>query len=200
MEYGPIGLEGFDNVIVKASRRMGINSEGLALLPEGSGWLLVEFGANTTAEAEAQAHRLMAALDRSTAPPAMRLLTDPRQARRIWEVRESSLGATSHVPGEPPRWEGFEDSAVAPEKLGAYLRDLRKLMNAYKYDGAFYGHFGHACVHTRMNYDLESAEGVRKFRQFMEEAADLVVGYPFPANTETARPAPNSFPKCSDRN
>jgi len=177
MEYGPIGLEGFDNVIVKASRRMGINSEGLALLPEGSGWLLVEFGANTTAEAEAQAHRLMAALDRSTAPPAMRLLTDPRQARRIWEVRESSLGATSHVPGEPPRWEGFEDSAVAPEKLGAYLRDLRKLMNAYKYDGAFYGHFGHACVHTRMNYDLESAEGVRKFRQFMEEAADLVVGY-----------------------
>src|SRR5712692_6074218 len=177
MEHGPIGLEGFDNVIVKASRRMGINSEGLALLPEGSGWLLVEFGANTTAEAEAQAHHLMAALDRSTAPPAMRLLTDPRQAGRIWEVRESSLGATSHVPGEPPRWEGFEDSAVAPEKLGAYLRDLRKLMNAYKYDGAFYGHFGHACVHTRMNYDLESAEGVRKFRQFMEEAADLVVGY-----------------------
>jgi FAD/FMN-containing dehydrogenase/Fe-S oxidoreductase len=177
MEHGPIGLEGFDDVIVRASRRMGINSEGLALLPEGSGWLLVEFGANAQAEAEAQAHHLMAALDRSATPPALRLLTDPRQARRIWEVRESSLGATSHVPGEPPRWEGFEDSAVAPEKLGAYLRDLRKLMNAYEYGGAFYGHFGHACVHTRMNYDLESAEGVRKFRQFMEEAADLVVGY-----------------------
>jgi FAD/FMN-containing dehydrogenase/Fe-S oxidoreductase len=177
MEHRPIGLEGFDDIIVKASRRMGINSEGLSLLPEGSGWLLVEFGANTTAEAEAQAQRLMAALDRSAIPPAMRLLTDSRKARSIWDVRESSLGATSHVPGEPPRWEGFEDSAVAPEKLGAYLRDLRKLMNAYEYGGAFYGHFGHACVHTRMNYDLESAEGVRKFRQFMEEAADLVVGY-----------------------
>ena len=177
MEHGPIGLEGFDDVIVKASRRMGINSEGLALLPEGSGWLLVEFGADTQAGAEAQAHHLMAALDRSATPPAMRLLTDPRHARRIWEVRESSLGATSHVPGDPPRWEGFEDSAVAPEKLGTYLRDLRKLMNAYEYGGAFYGHFGHGCVHTRMNYDLESAEGVRKFRQFMEEAADLVVAY-----------------------
>ena len=120
--------------------------------------------ANAQAEAEAQAHHLMAALDRSATPPAMRSLTDPRQARRIWEVRESALGATSHVPGDPPRWEGFEDSAVAPEKLGAYLRDLRKLMNAYEYGGAFYGHFGHACVHTRMNYDLESEEGVRKFR------------------------------------
>jgi FAD/FMN-containing dehydrogenase/Fe-S oxidoreductase len=177
MEHGPIGLEGFDDIIVKASQRMGINSEGLALLPEGGGWLLVEFGADTAAEADAQAHHLMVALDGCAAPPAMRLLTDPRQARRIWEVRESSLGATSHVPGDPPRWEGFEDSAVAPEKLGAYLRDLRKLMNAYEYGGAFYGHFGHACVHTRMNYDLESGEGVRKFRQFMEEAADLVVAY-----------------------
>jgi FAD/FMN-containing dehydrogenase/Fe-S oxidoreductase len=177
MEHGPIGLEGFDDVIVKASRRMGINSEGLALLPEGSGWLLVEFGADTLAEAEFRARRLMEFLGRCATPPSMRLLNDPRQARRVWDVRESSLGATSHVPGDPPRWEGFEDSAVAPEKLGAYLRDLRKLMNAYEYGGAFYGHFGHACVHTRMNYDLESAEGIRKFRQFMEEAADLVVGY-----------------------
>ena len=107
----------------------------------------------------------------------MRLITDPRQARRIWDVRESSLGVTSHVPGEPIRWEGFEDSAVPPDKLGAYLRDLRTLMRDYHYGGAFYGHFGHACVHTRMDYDLESAEGVRKFRQFMEEAADLVVRY-----------------------
>jgi FAD/FMN-containing dehydrogenase/Fe-S oxidoreductase len=177
MEHRPIGLEGFDDMIVNASRRMGLNPEGLALLPEGNGWLLVEFGADTAEDAEAQAHRLMQALDLSVVPPHMSLITDPRQARRIWEVRESSLGATSHVPGEPPRWEGFEDSAVAPEKLGAYLRDLRKLMQAFQYGGAFYGHFGHACVHTRMDYDLESAEGIRKFRQFMEEAADLVVGY-----------------------
>ncbi|MGA7292180.1 MAG: FAD-binding and (Fe-S)-binding domain-containing protein [Terriglobales bacterium] len=177
MEHRPIGLEGFDDIMVNASRRKGVNLDGLALLPEGSGWLMVEFGANTTDEAEAQARRLMGTLDRSAAPPNMRLFTDPRQARRIWDVRESSLGVTSHVPGEPLRWEGFEDSAVAPERLGAYLRDLRRLMQAFHYEGPFYGHFGHACVHTRMDYDLESAEGVGKFRQFMEEAADLVVRY-----------------------
>ncbi len=177
MEHRPIGLEGLDDIMVSASRRKGVNLEGLALLPEGAGWLLVEFGANTIAEAESQARNLMETLQRSSTPPNMRLFADPKQARRIWEVRESSLGVTSHVPGEPLRWEGFEDSAVAPEKLGAYLRDLRKLMNAFQYGGSFYGHFGHACVHTRMDYDLESTEGVRKFRQFMEEAADLVVSY-----------------------
>ena len=177
MTHGPIGMEGFDDIIVNASRRKGLNLEGLALLPKGAGWLMVEFGANTIAEAEAQARNLMEALDRSSNPPDMRMFSDARQARRIWDVRESGLGVTSHVPGEPLRWEGFEDSAVAPEKLGAYLRDLRKLMQDHHYEGAFYGHFGHACVHTRMDYDLESTEGVRKFRQFMEEAADLVVRY-----------------------
>ena len=177
MAHGPIGLEGFDEIIVSASRRKGANLEGLSLLPEGAGWLMVEFGGDTVAQAESQARHLMETLDRSATPPNMRLFTDSRQARRIWDIRESSLGVTSHVSGEPLRWEGFEDSAVAPDKLGAYLRDLRRLMQDFQYGGSFYGHFGHACVHTRIDFDLESEPGIRKFRQFMEEAADLVVRY-----------------------
>jgi Fe-S oxidoreductase len=95
----------------------------------------------------------------------------------VWEVRESALGVTSHVPGQPLNWEGWEDAAVAPEKLGGYLRDLSKMMAAYGYKGSLYGHFGHGCVHTRINFDLQSKEGIAKFRKFMEEAADLVVSY-----------------------
>jgi FAD/FMN-containing dehydrogenase/Fe-S oxidoreductase len=177
MEHKPIGLEGFDDLLVGYTRKKGINSEGLALLPEGAGWLMVEFGASTRREAESQARGLMEALGRSADPPAMRLHTDPQQAKRVWEVRESSLGVTAHVPGEPPYWEGWEDAAVAPEKLGGYLRDLRQLMAAFGYKGSFYGHFGHGCVHNRINFDLQSKEGIAKFRKFMEEAADLVVSY-----------------------
>src|SRR5262249_12370393 len=162
------GLEGIDDLLVEYTRRKGINSEGLALLPKGGGWLLAEFGANSAADAERQARGLMEALSRSQDPPEMRLYTNKQQAKRGWEVRESSLGATSHVPGEPLTWEGWEDSAVLPEKLGAYLRNLRKLMNGYGYHGVLYGHFGHGCVHSRMSYDMESGEGIRQFRKFME--------------------------------
>jgi FAD/FMN-containing dehydrogenase/Fe-S oxidoreductase len=177
MEHKPIGLEGFDDLLVGYTRAKGINSEGLVLLPEGAGWLMVEFGADTAPEAESQARALMQSLSLSANPPNMRLYTNKQHAKRVWEVRESALGATSHVPGEPLNWEGWEDAAVAPEKLGGYLRDLRKMFAAYGYKGSLYGHFGHGCVHTRINFDLQSKDGIAKFRKFMEEAADLVVSY-----------------------
>jgi FAD/FMN-containing dehydrogenase/Fe-S oxidoreductase len=177
MSYGPIGLEGVDDYLVEYTRRKGINPEGLALLPEGKGWLLVEFGGATPAESEDRARKMVDALQRSPDAPHVRLFTDRQQAAKVWQIRESSLGAISHVPGEPLSWEGWEDSAVPPEKLGLYLRDLRRLISAYEYRGVLYGHFGHACVHSRISFDLESEPGIRKFRAFMEEAADLVVSY-----------------------
>jgi FAD/FMN-containing dehydrogenase/Fe-S oxidoreductase len=177
MAHHPIGLEGIDELLVEFSRRRQLNPEGLALLPPGGGWLFAEFGADTTAEAESQARALMQSLSHGAKPPSMRLFTDKRQARQAWDVRESALGATSHVPGEPPGWEGWEDAAVTPDKLGTYLRDLHKLMQGYGYRSALYGHFGHACVHMRINFDLESAQGIAKYRKFVEEAADLVISY-----------------------
>jgi FAD/FMN-containing dehydrogenase/Fe-S oxidoreductase len=176
LAHQPIGLEGFDDLLVYYTRTKGINSEGLALLPEGGGWLMVEFGGQTMQEAESKARGLVKVLKRSASPPNTHLYSG-QQAKRIWEIREASLGVTSHVPGEPLNWEGWEDAAVAPEKLGAYLRDLRKMMAAFGYKGSLYGHFGHACVHTRLNFDLQSKEGIAKFRKFVEEAADLVVSY-----------------------
>ncbi len=176
LTHKPIGLEGFDDLMVHYERVKGMNTEGLSLLPEGGGWLMVEFGADSIPGAEMQAQRMIDALRRAPNPPNIKLYSGAN-AKRVWEVRESSLGATSHVPGEPLHWEGWEDAAVTPENLGGYLRDLRKMMAAYGYKGSLYGHFGHACVHTRLNFDLESKEGIAKFRKFVEEAADLVVSY-----------------------
>jgi FAD/FMN-containing dehydrogenase/Fe-S oxidoreductase len=176
MAHKPIGLEGIDEMLLEYTRRRGINAEGLALFPPGGGWLLAEFGGQTAAEAEAQATGLMNVLSRGANPPTMRLCSKA-EAKHIWTVRESALGVISHVPGEPLSWEGWEDAAVAPENLGDYLRDFKKLMAKFAYHGVLYGHFGHACVHTRINFDYQSEEGIARFREFMNEAADLVVGY-----------------------
>ena len=176
MSYRPIGLEGIDDVLVDFTRRQKMNAEGLALLPEGGGWLLAEFGGDTQREADDKARRMVEGLSRGSQAPKVRLYPDKREAQRVWQVRESALGAVSHVPGEPLSWEGWEDAGVPPEKLGFYLREIRKLHARYGYRSALYGHFGHACVHMRINFDFETHRGVQKFREFMVEATDLCVG------------------------
>ncbi len=177
LAHRPIGLEGMDDILIDYTRKRRVHPEGLALLPPGGGWLLAEFGAATVLEAEAQAEAAMRALRQDSRSRNFRLLSDPQVARKVWQVRESALGTVSNVPGEPQTWEGWEDSAVAPEKLGDYLRALKKLTDSYQYRCVMYGHFGDGCVHNRMDFGLHSAEGIKKFRDFMEEAADLVISF-----------------------
>lgn len=174
LEFGPIGLEGFEGTMVDALRRKG--APNLELLPEGRGLLLVELGSNDLAGTEQRARRMMEALGRGANPPNMRLY-NKAEAKAVWHIRESSPRAAAFTPGAPMRWEGWDDAAVAPEKLGAYLRDLRKLLDEFGYQAAFYGHFGHGCIHMQVSFDLQTEPGIRKFNEFLDRAADLVVGY-----------------------
>ncbi|WP_242345629.1 FAD-binding and (Fe-S)-binding domain-containing protein [Anaeromyxobacter terrae] len=173
--FAPIGLEGIDDLLVRDMKEKKLHPERLQLLPDGRGWLLVEFGGADRAEAVANARRAMGALRKRSDAPSMKLYDDPREEQIVWKVRESGLGATARVPGQRDTWEGWEDSAVAPERLGEYLRELKALYEKYGYEGALYGHFGQGCVHTRVTFDLTTRRGVATYRAFVEEAADLVV-------------------------
>ena len=174
LRFRPIGLEGFEGSIVDGLQRKG--TQNLDLLPAGRGFLLVEFGADDSNEAQQLAVELVDHLKQVSGAPNARLYSKS-EARAVWQIREAGPRAAAFAPGAPAEWEGWDDAAVAPEKLGGYLRDIRKLMNEYHYRGAFYGHFGHGCVHMRVSFDLESENGIRKYAEFIDRAADLVVGY-----------------------
>jgi FAD/FMN-containing dehydrogenase/Fe-S oxidoreductase len=175
MQAGPIALEGMDDRLVSDMKRTHIHPEDVELLPKGAGWLLVEFGGDTKEEADAKAQRLMDRLKDVEKPPTMKLMDDPTAEGQIWKVRESGLGATAHVPEAPITWEGWEDSSVPPARLGEYLRKLRALFEQYGYGCDLYGHFGQGCVHTRIDFDLETSGGIEKFHRFLHDAAHLVV-------------------------
>lgn len=171
----PIGLEGLDDVLVGDIRKKNLNAADLDLLPPGKGWLLVEFGGKDRDESDRTARQFMEKLKSGKQPPSMRLYDSREDEEKIWTVRRSGLGATARVPGKADTWEGWEDSAVPPERLGEYLRKLRSLFQKFGYSGAFYGHFGQGCVHTRIDFDLLTREGIEKYRAFIYEAAHLVV-------------------------
>ncbi|HET7452809.1 MAG TPA: FAD-linked oxidase C-terminal domain-containing protein, partial [Thermoanaerobaculia bacterium] len=175
MARRPIGLEGVDDRLAADMEAIALHRDALRLLPAGRAWLFVEFGGSTRAESGAKAESLARELESATTGRAT--FSDPADERRLWRVRESGLGATAHAPGKSLTWEGWEDSAVPPERLGAYLRELRRLMDAHNYRGDFYGHFGQGCVHTRIDFDLETTEGIARFRRFLGEAARLVVSF-----------------------
>ncbi|MGR6320213.1 FAD-binding and (Fe-S)-binding domain-containing protein [Micromonospora soli] len=177
LPHHPIALEGLDDKLINFEKRKRLHPEALHKLADGGGWLMVQLGGDTVEEAEAAAARLVDALCRDGGPGVHRF-DDTAVEEQMWAVRESGLGATARVPGEPDTWEGWEDSAVPPERLGDYLRDLDRLFQEYGFGQAsLYGHFGQGCVHTRIPFELRTADGVRQFRSFLERAADLVVSY-----------------------
>ena len=174
LEFGPIGLEGFDGLLVDFMRRKNLAMNDVSLLPPGGGFLLVEMGAWDAAEAHAKAKALAHAAQGWAEAPAARIYS-AEDAAAVWRVRESALGATAFVPGEPERFEGWDDAGIPPARLGDYLRQLTALMAEYGYRSPLYGHYGQGCVHLRINFDFHTVEGVRRFREFIDRAADLVL-------------------------
>ncbi|HEX5484025.1 MAG TPA: FAD-linked oxidase C-terminal domain-containing protein [Terriglobia bacterium] len=177
LAHKPTGLEGLDDRLLRDMKKKHKHTDDLKLLPEGAGWLVVEFGGETKEEADGKARGLMDELKKRPDAPSMKRYDDHEMEKRIKEVRESGLGATAWIPNEPPTWEGWEDCAVPPEKLGDYLRDFRKLLDKFNYACDLYGHFGQGCVHTRIDFDLETQPGIDKYRAFVHEGAHLVVRY-----------------------
>jgi FAD/FMN-containing dehydrogenase/Fe-S oxidoreductase len=171
----PIGLEGFDDQLIKnmiAKSRLAAERQ---VLPDGRAWLYIEFGQNDPDAATDEAHAALEALAGGPQIDA-RVLLDKAENVSAWKVRESAVG-DSRAPGYMDAEGNWEDAAVHPDKLGAYLRDFQQVLDDHGYRCVYYGHFGQGCVHTRMDFDLKTATGVRTFRSFMEKCADLVVAY-----------------------
>ena len=180
LAHSPLAVEGMDRRLVDVVRAHK-GPGAVPALPEGEGWLLVEVGApgeDVTASLE-RARALCAdsaATDTVVYPPG-------DQASALWRIRADGAGLGGRTPpdgaggGDQQAWPGFEDAAVPPENLGAYLRDFTALMEEYDIDGLLYGHFGDGCVHVRLAMPLETPEGVAHSRAFLQSAARICAAH-----------------------
>ncbi len=176
-EHGPIALEGLDESMFRYMHDKGESTKSRAMFPDGNAWLIVEFGGETADEADGKANALAEAFKKKGDPPTYKLLEKEEEEKRLWALRDNGLGATSKIPNEPDFYPGWEDSAVDPKQLGDYLRDFQKLMDEYGYVASLYGHFGQGCLHCSINFDLFTAEGIARYREFVTKAAHLCVKY-----------------------
>ena len=180
LAHSPLAVEGMDRRLVDVVRAHK-GPGAVPALPEGEGWLLVEVGApgeDVTASLE-RARALCAdsaAIDTVVYPPGA-------QASALWRIRADGAGLGGRTPpdgaggGDQQAWPGFEDAAVPPENLGAYLRDFTALMEEFDIDGLLYGHFGDGCVHVRLAMPLDTPEGVAHSHAFLQSAARICAAH-----------------------
>jgi len=169
VEHDPIGCEGIDHNFVRYARRLFESHDASDVVPAGDAWLAVEMGGAEPSEAEEKAREVARGLSAHAT-----VTSDPERQALFWTARKSALGAEYASPEGRAVLPGWDDAAVAPERLGGYLREYLELVERFGYRTYIYGHFGHGCVHSRMDFDLQSQPGRTRFREFVEASADLV--------------------------
>ncbi|SEE91828.1 FAD-binding and (Fe-S)-binding domain-containing protein [Ruania alba] len=175
LAHSPLAVEGLDAELVEMVRRHK-GDHAIPDLPEGAGWLLIEVGGADEAEALANARSIAA--DAGT--EAVQIIPAGPEAAAMWQIRADGAGLASRTLDGAQGWPGWEDAAVPPEKLGAYLRDFQALMDSYGVSGLPYGHFGDGCIHIRIDFPLDpddGPDGVALFRRFMFAAGELVASH-----------------------
>lgn len=170
LPFAPTAVEGLDRRIVDVVARH--NPAAVPPLPRGDGWLLIELTGDDSVQVAARARQLVSAANGLAA----QIVSDPDQADRLWRIRSDGAGLAA-VGLDKPAHSGWEDSAVPPSELPAYLRELDTLLFDHGLHALPYGHFGEGCVHVRIDFDLDDADAVTRYRRFMEAAADLVVSH-----------------------
>jgi FAD/FMN-containing dehydrogenase/Fe-S oxidoreductase len=168
VSVAPVAVEGIDARLVEMVRAHG---RRVPDLPRGTGWLFVELAGEDAAATHAAARRLC----RAAGALDSRIIEDPAAAAALWRIRADGAGLAGRTRDGEPAWPGWEDAAVPPARLGAYLRDFDELTREHKVDGMLYGHIGDGCIHVRL--DLPIATAPERFRDFLTDAAHLVVGH-----------------------
>ncbi|MGP4007795.1 FAD-binding and (Fe-S)-binding domain-containing protein [Streptomyces sp. 4N124] len=174
LRWNPTAVEGMDEAIV-ATMRARRGPDSVTGLPEGRAWLYVELDGDDQAAVDARAAELLDVLKAQGRMTGGRVVESAAERRSLWRVREDGAGLAARLVDGGESWPGWEDAAVAPENLAAYLRDFRKLLASHDLTGVLYGHFGAGCVHVRIDFDLATDTGRAATRRFLSEAAALVV-------------------------
>jgi FAD/FMN-containing dehydrogenase/Fe-S oxidoreductase len=172
LAHSPLAVEGIDARLVDIVRRHR-GQKAVPDLPKGAGWLLVEVGGETGEDALKRARALAA----DSGTNAVAILPAGPQAAALWRIRADGAGLGGRTPSGSQGWPGWEDAAVPPEKLGAYLRDFEVLMADHGVDGLLYGHFGDGCIHVRIDLPLDRIEGIKPSKDFLVASAELVTSY-----------------------
>ena len=174
LKHKPAAVELMDGKILELSFQnleQKRNSFFVDGMPEAL--LIAEFWGNTREEIDAKA----AAFEKDAKASGL-VYTNTRvygsDVAKVWDLRKAGLGVLSGMKGDAKPIGVIEDTAVAPERLPAYMKDFREMLERLHTSCVYYGHISTGELHLRPIINIKTAEGKKLFREIAEETAKLV--------------------------
>ncbi|GAA1184521.1 FAD-binding and (Fe-S)-binding domain-containing protein [Nesterenkonia xinjiangensis] len=163
-----IACEGMDSRLVALVRGAG---KQVPPLPDGESWLFVEAAGDDADDVIATVRAASGCVDSG-------LVDDAAQAAALWRIREDGAGLAG-VSLATPAHSGWEDAAVPPEHLGAWMREFEELLVDFGLQGYPYGHFGDGCIHCRIDFPFAHGDpgSTGVFAEFLRTCAERLAVY-----------------------
>ncbi|MBQ9475729.1 MAG: FAD-binding protein [Bacteroidales bacterium] len=171
LEHSPVAVELIDGKILElaknnpeASRnRFFVNGDPVAMI-------VVEFNGE---KAPAKAAKLEEELSLRGLSHCCRKVYGA-DVPRVWALRKAGLGVLGGLKGDAKPVGVVEDTAVAPGRLAAYVKDFAAMLDELGLDCVYYGHISTGELHLRPVINMKTEEGLSKFRQVACRTAELV--------------------------
>ncbi len=171
---GPAACELIDHRLLALSQE---RAGERAPMPAGTeAVLLVEYEADSPAEAARLIHELVEQLSRGERLALHgRSALEPDDIEALWNLRSAALPSLYGLKGGAPPITLIEDVGVPVEELPAFLRRVQDILQQFETTASFLIHAGAGQVHTRPFLDLQRSEDVAKLSGIAEQVHALAL-------------------------
>ena len=179
LKYHPSAVELMDRNILELSKQ-NVEQQKNRFFVQGdpAAILIIELRGETKAEIDAIADELEKALmenEEKLVYACSRVYGS--EISKVWSLRKAGLGLLTGMKGDAKPIGVIEDTAVAPEKLPAYMADFAQMLDDLGLNCVYHAHISTGELHLRPIINIKEAEGKRKFREVAYQTALLVKKY-----------------------
>jgi FAD/FMN-containing dehydrogenase/Fe-S oxidoreductase len=178
LEAGPSAVELLDHLLLElAHGNLSLRGATKPLSSRAAALFMVEFTGADIAEVEDRVARLQQRLLGMSGLIEMVPAVEPALRDPLWGLRNAAVPLLLGLPGDRKPVTFIEDTAVAPQRLPAFVERFRSVLKHHGTDGAFYGHASVGCLHIRPVLNLKIGDDVARMRRITEDITDLVLEF-----------------------
>jgi FAD/FMN-containing dehydrogenase/Fe-S oxidoreductase len=175
LKHKPSTIELMDDIIMNCTKEnIAQRQNRFFIQGDPKAILMIEFAAETVEEIKENCANMVRELKDAGYGYHFPLVFGDEQIKRVWELRTAGLGLLSNIPGDKRSTTVIEDTAVATEKLPAYVAEFKDILNKHGLNCVFYAHIATGELHLRPLLNLKDPKDQKIYADLAQDVAALV--------------------------